>query len=96
MIHGKVLVVIFILILISPIFGIILANMTGYHEPLDVAAEMLGLKDMSRKINWTPFFNYSIPGLNPIIGYIMSGLIGVAIIYCIGYIVKIIKMRGKK
>ncbi len=75
------------MVLISPLFGIILANMVGYHEPLDVAAEMLHLKDLSDKINWTPFYDYTVPGLPDTIGYIISGIIGVAVVYAIGRLV---------
>ncbi len=75
------------MIIISPLFGIILANMVGYHEPLDVAAEMLHLKDISDKINWTPFYNYTVPGLPDTIGYIISGVIGVTVVYVLGKLV---------
>lgn len=83
---NKVLIVILILVFISPIFGVILADMVGYHEPLDVAAEILNLQDLTEKINWTPFLDYSIPGLPAVIGYIVAGLIGVGIILGIGFI----------
>lgn len=81
----KALLTIIALIIISPIFGVILADTVGYHEPLDVAAEKLGLKDISEEINWTPLFDYTVPGLNPVVGYIISGFIGVSIILAIGY-----------
>ncbi len=86
MISTKALIIIILLILISPVFGIILADIVGYHEPLDVAAELLGLKDIGEEINWTPFFDYKVPGLPDVIGYIISGFIGVGIILGIGYI----------
>ena len=79
--------VIAFMIIISPLFGIILADMVGYHEPLDVAAEMLHLKDISDKINWTPFYNYTVPGLPDTIGYIISGIIGVAVVYALGKVI---------
>ncbi len=79
--------VIAFMIIISPLFGIILADMVGYHEPLDVAAEMLHLKDISDKINWTPFYNYTVPGLPDTIGYIISGVIGVAVVYALGKVI---------
>ena len=75
------------MIIISPLFGIILADMVGYHEPLDVAAEMLHLKDVSDKINWTPFYDYTVPGLPDTIGYIISGIIGVAVVYALGKVI---------
>jgi len=86
MISKKVLITIIILIFVSPVFGIILADMVGYHEPLDIAAEKLGLEDISEKVNWTPFFDYTIPGLPSTIGYIISGFIGISIILGIGYL----------
>ncbi len=90
----KALLIIIALIIISPIFGVILADIVGYHEPLDVAAEKLGLKDISEEINWTPLFDYSVPGLNPVVGYIISGFIGVSIILAIGY--TLMKLTGEE
>ncbi len=90
----KALLTIIALIIISPIFGVILADIVGYHEPLDVAAEKLGLKDISEEINWTPLFDYSVPGLNPVVGYIISGFIGVSIILAIGY--TLMKLIGEE
>jgi len=40
MISKKALIIIIILLLISPVFGVVLADMVGYHEPLDLAAEL--------------------------------------------------------
>ncbi|MEM2234903.1 MAG: cobalamin biosynthesis protein [Desulfurococcaceae archaeon] len=65
------------LILVSPLFGIYLADLVGYHEPLDIAIEILGLKEWEDE--W-PFKDYSIPGLDPYLGYIASGFIGVGAI----------------
>ncbi len=81
-------IAIIVLALVSPVFGVILADMVGYHEPLDVAAEKLGLKDLSEKLNWTPLFDYTVPGLDPVTGYIVSAFIGVAIILVIGMALK--------
>jgi len=86
MISKKALIIIIILLLISPVFGVVLADMVGYHEPLDLAAEALGLEDISEDVNWTPFFDYTFPGLDPITGYIISGLIGILIIIAIGWL----------
>ena len=77
-----------IIILLSPIFGVILADLTGFHEPLDIAAEKIELQDLSEDMNWTPFFNYAIPSLSPEIGYIISGLLGVIIILGVGIVFK--------
>lgn len=87
------LIFILILVSISPIFGIILADIVGYHEPLDVAAEKLNLSDLTEAINWTPFLDYTVPGLPPEVGYIISGIIGISIILFLGFIIKIMVKR---
>ncbi len=78
---------ILVLVIVSPVFGVYLADMVGYHEPLDLAAERLGLKDLTDRLNWTPFKDYSVPGLPAWLGYIISGLIGVAAVATLGSIV---------
>ncbi|MEM1569573.1 MAG: PDGLE domain-containing protein [Candidatus Bathyarchaeia archaeon] len=82
--HKKALTLILALIAISPIFGVLLADIVGYHEPLDVAAEALNLPDLTELINWTPFLDYTIPGLPAEVGYIIAGFIGVLIIFGLG------------
>jgi cobalt/nickel transport protein len=82
----KPLIFIVIIILVSPIFGVILAEIVGFHEPLDIAAEKVDLHDLSKDMNWTPFFDYTIPRLSPEIGYIISGLLGITIIFGAGLI----------
>lgn len=89
--YKKAFILILFLIVISPIFGVILANLLGYHEPLDVAAELLGLNETTEEINWTPLVDYSVPGLPPEVGYIVSGLLGALVVLLLGYI--IIKLR---
>ena len=74
-----------LLVVISPLFGVYLAALVGYHEPLDVAAEKLGLHDLTEKTNWTPFLDYTVPGLPDWLGYIVSGFMGVAIVAALGY-----------
>ncbi len=80
--YRTAIIAIVALILVSPLFGVVLADMVGYHEPLDVAAEKLGLKEVS--IEWTPFTDYTVPGLPDVIGYIVCGFLGVAVILAIG------------
>ncbi len=82
----KALILTLVLVFISPLFGVVLADLVGYHEPLDVAAEALGLEDITEKVNWTPLLDYTVPGLPDVPGYIVAGLIGVAIILGIGYV----------
>ena len=74
-----------LLVIISPLFGIVLANAVGYHEPLDVAAEMLHLHEVNVGY-WTPFSDYTVPGLPDTVGYIVAGFIGISIILSIGYL----------
>jgi cobalt/nickel transport protein len=80
----KALIATLILVVVSPIFGVFLADLVGYHEPLDVAAEALGLEDLTETMNWTPLLDYMVPGLPAEVGYMLSGFIGVAIILAIG------------
>ncbi len=77
---------ILILVFISPIFGVLLADMVGYHEPLDVVAEALNLPDLTELINWTPLLDYTIPGLPAEAGYAVAGLVGILIILGIGFL----------
>jgi|Deesub1362B_J571_1020462.scaffolds.fasta_scaffold00003_682 cobalt/nickel transport protein len=81
------LLFVIICLLISPIFGIILADWVGYHEPLDIAAEKLGLNESSYEFFWTPFADYTFPGLPSILGYMLSGAVGVLIIILIGTVI---------
>lgn len=93
MLHRKVILLILVLVVISPIFGVILADIVGYHEPLDVAAEALNLPDLTELINWTPLLDYTIPGLPAEIGYMIAGFIGVLIILGIGVLLSRVVRR---
>ena len=90
----NVLLIIIILVILSPLFGVILADLVGYHEPLDIAAEKLGLHDITDDINWTPFLDYTIPGMPDWIGYILAGFIGIGIILGLGQLMK--RVVGRK
>jgi len=81
--HRGVLLAAAVLLLVSPVFGVVLAEKVGYHEPLDVAAEKLGLEE-HQVAEWTPFSDYTVPGLPDTIGYIVAGATGVAVILAIG------------
>ncbi|MFZ8811772.1 MAG: PDGLE domain-containing protein [Pyrobaculum sp.] len=89
---------------ISPVFGVWLADLVGYREPLDVAAEAVNevanktlgkpiLVDITEEINWTPFLDYTVPGLPDWAGYIVSAFIGLAIFYVIWLVATHVK-RG--
>ncbi len=90
--YRRVLLVILVLLVVSPLFGVIGAKLVGYHEPLDVAAEKLGLKEVS--IYWTPFEDYSVPGLPEAVGYVVAGAIGVAVILGIGVLLS--RLGGRR
>lgn len=67
------------LVLISPLFGVIGANIVGYREPLDLAAELIGMEE-SEPI-WSGIFpDYTLPGLPDEIAYVIVGLIGVSVL----------------
>jgi len=78
------LILVLVLVVVSPLFGVIGAEIVGYHEPLDLAVERacekLGIEppDVSYWSGLLP--DYTVPGLNDVVGYIISGLVGVAIL----------------
>ncbi|ABL79135.1 PDGLE domain-containing protein [Thermofilum pendens] len=84
--HRKAALAVLAMVLVSPVFGVWLANLVGYHEPLDLAAEALGLNETTEEINWTPFLDYTVPGLPDWLGYIVSGFLGVAVVLALGYL----------
>jgi len=94
--YRRALLAIAVLLVVSPLFGVISADLVGYHEPLDVAAEALGLSESPL---WSGFLpDYTVPGLSEdwlsmSMGYIIAGVIGVLIILAIGFI--IIRISGK-
>jgi len=72
----KSYIAIIILVLISPLFGVIGANIVGYKEPLDLAAEMIGIEESEPL--WSGIFSdYTVPGLPDELGYIVAGFVGV-------------------
>lgn len=86
---------IIVLLIVSPVFGVILADAVEYHEPLDLAAEAIGLRDVSEEVTWTPLYDYKVPGLPDEVGYVVSGAIGVLVIVSIGYGILRISERRK-
>lgn len=80
------------LLLASPIF-LVASELTGYHEPLDIVAEALGLKEATEEFNWTPFLDYTVPGVPPVLGYILTGALGVIAILALCKLVE--KVRGR-
>lgn len=81
--YRRALVAISLLLIISPLFGVVASELVGYQEPLDVAAEKIGLSEAPL---WRGLLSdYTIPGLledwvSLSVGYIISGTIGVLLI----------------
>jgi len=84
MIGKRYLITMAVLLLISPIFGVWLANLVGYAEPLDHVAEALHLNES--EFNWTPFKDYTVPGLPDEVGYIVAGVMGFTVFLLLTYI----------
>ena len=79
MISRRVLLTIVVLVIVSPLFGVIGAELVGYHEPLEVAAEKIGLEE-SEPV-WSGILpDYTVPGLPDTIGYILAGFVGVGVL----------------
>ncbi len=74
---------------VSPLFSIFLANMMGYKEPIDLILDLIGFKTGGRVLT-SPFMGYSFPFLPSFLGYILSGFIGVTVIYAIFIMVKLV------
>ncbi|MEM1593032.1 MAG: energy-coupling factor ABC transporter permease [Archaeoglobaceae archaeon] len=83
---GKVpFVLIGLMIVLSPVFAY-LAEEVGYSEPLENVAEFLGLEENTINPGLLP--DYTIPGLDPYIGTLLSGAIGVLIVFMLSFAVK--------
>ncbi len=75
------LALIAVMIVLAPLFAY-LAELVNYTEPLEVAAEKLGLNENSL---WSGIFpDYTVPGINDYFGALITGAIGVALILAIG------------
>ncbi len=82
----KTLLTLLVLLVLSPLFGVFLAEELGYHEPLDLVAEELRLNES--EFTWTPLKEYTVPGLPDWLGYIVCGVLGVLIIILAGFVMK--------
>lgn len=81
-----------VLIALSPIFAYFAENV-GYSEPLENAAEMLELEESPIYEGLLP--DYTIPGLDPYIGTLISGAIGVMIVLMLAYAVRYARSSRK-
>ncbi len=84
----KAILTLGVLLLTSPLFGVVMAEAIGYHEPLDLVAEELGLSESD--VEWTPLRDYTFPGLPDWLGYIVSGALGVLLILLTGYTLRLV------
>ncbi len=92
MIKRKHLLLLTVLVIVSPVFGVWLAEALNYAEPLDHVAKALNLTEWEW-LEWTPLKDYSIPGLPDWLGYIISGFIGLAAVIALGYLLKLYVSR---
>ncbi len=71
-----------VMIVLSPLFAYA-AELVGYSEPLENAAEMIGLHEHPIYEGLLP--DYTIPGLDPYLGTLIAGAIGTLIVLALGY-----------
>lgn len=74
--------IIAVMILVSPLFAYT-AELVGYSEPLENAAEIIGLEENPIYEGVLP--DYSVPGLDPYVGTLIAGLVGTVIVLSLGY-----------
>jgi len=86
----KAYVAIAIMLILAPLFAWA-ADMVNYSEPLENAAEETGAEENQSYSGLFP--DYTVPGLNPYLSAMITGIIGVAIILAVFYGAK---MAGKK
>ncbi|MEM4473007.1 MAG: energy-coupling factor ABC transporter permease [Archaeoglobaceae archaeon] len=77
--------VLIILIVLSPVFAY-LAEEVGYFEPMEKAAEILGLEE--HRFYEAVFPDYTIVGFDPYLGTLMSCAIGTLIVLLLSIVVK--------
>ena len=73
-----------VMIALSPLFAY-LAELVNYSEPLENVAEQLGVAEHPIYEGILP--DYTVPGLDPYVGTLISGVIGVLIVLAIGFII---------
>ena len=85
----KASVAIAIMVALAPLFAW-LAEKVNYSEPLENAAEKSGVEE--EKALYSGIFpDYTVPGLNPYISALITGLIGCFIIILATFIISKIK-----
>jgi len=71
------------MIIVSPLFAYA-AELVGYSEPLENAAEMLGLTENPIYEGLLP--DYTVPGIDPYAGTLIAGVVGTVIALALGYL----------
>lgn len=84
-----------VMILSAPIFAWS-AKQVGYAEPLEAAAEKVGVLKHGYSLLKGIFPEYVVPGLNPYLSAILSGILGCLMVLFIGWgMGKILKQEGE-
>jgi len=89
----KVFIVIAVMLLVSPFFAWA-AEVVGYAEPLENAAERLGAMEHEYAILSGLIPDYTIPGANPYASAIVAGIVGCLIVLGLGLVLG--KVLGRR
>jgi hypothetical protein len=88
-----VVIAILVIIAVSPFFAWG-AEVVGYAEPLENAAEDLGAMEYESTIILGILPDYTIPGANPYASTIVAGIVGCLIVFGLGLVMG--KVLGRK
>jgi len=72
------------MIALSPLFAY-LAELVNYSEPLENVANMLGVSENPMWEGIMP--DYTVPGLDPYTGTLISGAVGVFIVLVLAFVI---------
>ena len=70
------------IVLAAPVFGWA-ATATGYTEPLAIAAAATGASSEATHAGPTALADYAVPGLPAPVGTLLSGLLGVVVVFLV-------------
>ena len=73
-----------VMIILSPVFAY-LAEKVNYSEPLENVAHKIGVAE--RTLYKGLFPDYTVPGINPYIGTLISAIVGVAVLLGLYYLI---------
>ncbi|MDK2781126.1 MAG: cobalt/nickel transport system permease protein [Archaeoglobi archaeon] len=77
--------IIALMVAVSPFFAYA-AEMVNYSEPLENAAELIGLEEYSIYSGLMP--DYSIPGIDPYVGTLLTAAIGTVIVAGFAFLIR--------